>query len=57
MLVGLDIKLVVKVVEHVDHVQWVAGGRDAGELHDVTEQNGHLVKLLCKIEILANKTK
>lgn len=36
----------VKSVEEFNHLDGFAVGRDGGEAHDVTEVNGHAVKML-----------
>lgn len=41
-----SVKQRVEVVEQVDHLDGVTEGGDGGETHDVTEVDGHLVKIL-----------
>ena len=43
-VVGVDARVEahVQAVEHLHHLQGVAGGRDGGEAHDVGKENGNL---------------
>ena len=45
-VVGVDsrVEAHIQAVEHLHHLQGVAGGRDGGEAHDVGEENGNLQK-------------
>lgn len=46
MITEHGVKQRVEVIEQVDHLDGVTEGGDGGETHDVTEIDGHLVKIL-----------
>lgn len=46
MVTEHSVKQRVEVVEQVDYFDGVAEGGDGGKTHDVTEVDGHLVKIL-----------
>ena len=43
------VESVIEIVEHADDVHRLNGGGDVRERYDITEQNRHWWKLLCKI--------
>lgn len=45
MYAGEPVELGVHGVEHVDDVDWLAGGTDVSEGHHIAEQNGAHLKL------------
>lgn len=46
MITEHGVKQRVEVIEQVDHLDGVTEGGDGGEAHNVTEVDGHLVKIL-----------